>query len=236
MYMAALQGLYDEMMCHDAIQSNPWRHPLVKLPRGSKAPRNIPKEMTAEEASLLLSIPDQSTLRGIGDYALLSLLLGGGLRRMEVLNLKREDVDINSDGITVIKLYDTKAAKFHAHSLPQWAADGVWRWIDTLVGRDVLLFDVGRTWFDEWFQGMLKRAELGGKGYTLRSCRVTGINTLLRMGHSHREVQKFSRHASVRMVEVYERRLNNVRENPGLTLIYGGKYGGAAQQSKIRRA
>jgi hypothetical protein len=48
----------------------------------------------------------------------------------------------------------------------------------------------------------------------------TAISKLLSDGISHREVQEFSRHSSVQMVELYDKRRIGVEDNPGKKLEY----------------
>ena len=52
------------------------------------------------------------------------------------------------------------------------------------------------------------------------SARATAITKLLSDGFSHREVQEFSRHASIQMVEVYDKRRISIDDNPASDLDY----------------
>ena len=52
------------------------------------------------------------------------------------------------------------------------------------------------------------------------SARATAITRLLAEGIPHREVQEFSRHASIQMVELYDKRRIGVDKNPGRGLDY----------------
>jgi integrase len=55
---------------------------------------------------------------------------------------------------------------------------------------------------------------------TPHSARATAITKLLADGIPHREVQEFSRHSSIQMVELYDKRRLTVEENPGKELDY----------------
>ena len=52
--------------------------------------------------------------------------------------------------------------------------------------------------------------------------RATAITKLLADGIPHRQVQEFSRHASIQMVEWYDKRRFSVDENVGVGLEYEG--------------
>lgn len=62
------------------------------------------------------------------------------------------------------------------------------------------------TLYGSWVRA-LTRAGLDPRHYTPHSARATAITKLLADGVPHREVQEFSRHSSVRMVERYDKRV-----------------------------
>jgi integrase/recombinase XerD len=63
---------------------------IPKLPE--ELPKNIPGQ---EEISAILQKPDVSTFRGIRDRTILELLYSTGIRRMELVCLTVEDLDLN---------------------------------------------------------------------------------------------------------------------------------------------
>jgi integrase len=52
------------------------------------------------------------------------------------------------------------------------------------------------------------------------SARATAITKLLADGLPHRLVQEFSRHSSIQMVELYDKRRVGVEDNPGAKLKF----------------
>ena len=62
-----------------------------------------------------------------------------------------------------------------------------------------------------------------GTHATPHSARATAITKLLADGIPHRQVQEFSRHASIQMVEWYDKRRFSVDENAGVGLEYEGQ-------------
>ena len=61
--------------------------------------------------------------------------------------------------------------------------------------------------------------------YSPHSARATGITKMLEQGIPHRQVQEFSRHSSVRMVELYDKRRIQIDHNPAKVLEYPRKTG-----------
>ncbi|MBL4827102.1 MAG: site-specific tyrosine recombinase XerC [Spongiibacteraceae bacterium] len=72
----------------------------LELPRPEK---RLPKHtLTTEEAEQVLSQPDIETGTGIRDRAILEVLYSTGIRRQEVINLTREDIN-TSAGVLAIR-------------------------------------------------------------------------------------------------------------------------------------
>ncbi len=69
------------------------------------------------------------------------------------------------------------------------------------------------------FKDYLRRFKLN-PNYSPHCARVTAITQLLKQGMNHREVQELSRHASVSMVERYDRRRFEIEESPSKKLSY----------------
>ncbi len=55
---------------------------------------------------------------------------------------------------------------------------------------------------------------------TTDSTRATAITKLLTDGFDHKFVQKFSRHSSTQMVDVYDKRRLDIEDKPRLKLDY----------------
>lgn len=81
-YVAALREFYKWLAAGGAIQANPAAG--LSYP---KAGRKLPSMMTLGNAEKLMWAPDFSTFSGVRDAAILSILLGCGLRREGVANL-----------------------------------------------------------------------------------------------------------------------------------------------------
>lgn len=233
-----LRRIYKLLIAHRfPITGNPFDVDRVPPPP-KDAGRKRPTEMLQfNEVREILSLPDRSSAKGLQDKAILSLFFGGGLRRSEVLGLRCGDVRRSPKGNVYLYLRSTKAQKDASQALPRWAADAVVAHlkIRTEVGAapsDPLFVSfrgkggatptaapLSASAVYRMFTGYCARGT-GRKFLTPHSARATSITKLLSDGVPHRLVQEFSRHASVQMVEHYDKRRLTVDENPGVALTF----------------
>ena len=98
----------------------------LELPKPKK---RLPKHtLTAEEAELILTQPDIETDQGIRDRAILEVLYSTGIRRQEVLNLTKQDV--NAGGGVLAVRQKVKASKT---ALCRWAKEPCCGYKNTLM-------------------------------------------------------------------------------------------------------
>jgi len=83
--------------------------------------------LTAEESKKLLCTETTSTLRGRRNRALLSLLIGCGLRRAEVTALRLEDLQLR-EGYWVVADLRGKGGHIRTIPVPQWVKEAVDSW------------------------------------------------------------------------------------------------------------
>ena len=82
--------------------------------------------LTAEQSRSLLRAPNADSLKGRRDRAILALLLGCGLRRGEVTNLRLDHLQQREDHWAIVDLVG-KAAHIRTVPVPDWvkaAIDG----------------------------------------------------------------------------------------------------------------
>ena len=235
---AVLRRLYRMLVaCDLGIRSNPFDSDRVPPPPKDSG-RKRPTEMI--EFALVKKIiaePDTRNPKGIRDKALLSALFGGALRRSEAAALRLGDVRKSSRGTVFLYLRSTKAKRDAEQALPKWAAGA----IEALLRHRQ---SEGAGSGDYLFVGYTGRGgnvptaepistsgiyrlfkhycELAGAGQfvTPHSARATAITRLLDAGIAHREVQEFSRHRSIQMVELYDKRRIGVDDNPAKMLDF----------------
>jgi site-specific recombinase XerD len=83
--------------------------------------------MSKAQAQALLSAPDITTLRGARDRAILSVLLGGGLRREEITNLTIEHVQ-QREGRWALVDITGKGSKVRTVPIPTWTYTAIEQW------------------------------------------------------------------------------------------------------------
>lgn len=93
---SALRGLFRFAIRHGLANKNP-----VDLMDSPKVQRPLPKALSQDDVNKLINSPNQSTLLGKRDKAILELLYGSGLRVSEVANLTYEDVNLESQILVV---------------------------------------------------------------------------------------------------------------------------------------
>lgn len=238
---AALRRLYKVLIAHSlAGAHNPFdtdRTPPPPKDSGRKRPTEM-VDFSMVEA--ILALPDTTTVKGRRDKGILAALFGGALRRSEVINLRLCDLKKTSAGTPYLYLRSTKAKRDAMQAIPLWAAKVLnavredrfeMRAADTdylfvgFSGKGGLTpthSPISPVGLYELFRMYADRA--GVSSYiTPHSARATAITKLLADGIPHRKVQEFSRHASIQMVELYDKRRVGVDENPGVDLSFGDK-------------
>jgi len=79
----------------------PSENPLIGFPTIKAAARKLPVILDGEEVGRLLATPRATTVLGVRDRALLSLLYGTGIRASECAGLKEGQVDLRALTVTV---------------------------------------------------------------------------------------------------------------------------------------
>ena len=234
----ALRRIYRALIAHDyGIKHNPFDTDRIPPPP-KHAGQKRPTEMVSfEQVKSILEIPDIETEKGRRDRAILATLFGGGLRRSELIKLRLGDLRKTSKGTTFLRLRATKGKTDSDQALPKWAANYLW---DLHKERSEARAQSGDFLFVSYrgrggkvatknpispsglyriFVGYCNKAGID-TNVSPHSARATAITKLLDQGLTHREVQEFSRHASVQMVEVYDKRRISVDESPAKDLDF----------------
>jgi len=236
--LAALRRIYRLLV--DAglgIKKNPFASDSVPAPRSDSGQKRPTEMIDFKLVKKIVAQANESTPKGLRDKALLSILFGGGLRRSEVLGLRLADVRRTKSGTTYLYLRSTKSGRDATQAIPNWVSQTVWKLVESRRKQkasdgDYLVISYrgrgGKIPVESPLSAvglykLFKRyCRLAGAGAFVspHSARATAITKLLDDGLSHREVKEFSRHSSVQMVEVYDKRRVGVDQNPGKKLDY----------------
>jgi site-specific recombinase XerD len=238
---AALRRIYRMLVAaRVGIADNPFDADRVPPPP-KDAGRKRPTQMIDFDLVMeVIAAPDLATAKGRRDRAILALLFAAGLRRSELVSLRIGDLQRTSNQTTFLYLRYTKAKRDAQQAVASWAAEIVWPYVEerraTGAGPADFLFlsFVGpggatattRPLSDTGVYLLFKKyCQSVGAGYhaTPHSARATAITKLLADGISHREVQEFSRHASIQMVELYDKRRFSLEQNPAHQLAFAKK-------------
>lgn len=234
---AALRRMYRVLISAGFISVNPFdvdRIPPPPKDSGRKRPTEmIPFELVSE----IVSLPDATTPKGQRDRAILAAFFGGGLRRSEVASITLGDLKRSRKGTTFLYLRATKAQRDAEQAIPEWAAkelekvkeqrkrsgakEGDYLFVTYTgrAGKKEINEPISHSGIYKLFKSYCSLAG-AGKDVSPHSARATAITKLLDDGLSHRLVKDFSRHASVQMVEVYDKRRAGVDENPARGLKF----------------
>lgn len=202
----------------------------IKMPRRKREYKK--KALQSDQVAALLSSIDLSSTKGKRDYAIINLMLRNGLRCIEVIRLNVSDV-CELDGMTGIKVQgkarndkewlpitDKVLEPLHEYLLtrnnlkdeqPLFTSMAY----NNLSGR---LTPNSISWM---IKTRMKRAGINDSAITAHSLRHTTAQMLLRAGVELYEVQKYLRHTSSKITEIYLQSINDElihRNNPGKKL------------------
>jgi site-specific recombinase XerD len=95
-----LKNLYRAVVAMGHLE--PDRNPMAHFPRIKAAPTKLPVFLSEEEVQKLLAQPRTTTVLGLRDRALLTLLHGTGIRATEAATLRECDVDLSGNTVRVV--------------------------------------------------------------------------------------------------------------------------------------
>lgn len=120
----SLHSFWRYLLAEGYAQHDPFGQ--ISIP---KLPRAVPQVLSLEEAHRLLAATERqrSVFDAFRDRAILTLLLFGGLRRSEILNLKLRDLDLDTGTVC---LTAAKGNKSRMLPLSPQAAEAVRDWLE----------------------------------------------------------------------------------------------------------
>jgi integrase/recombinase XerD len=235
--LSALRRIYKVFVGSGLISQNPFDSDKVPSPSANSGMKRQTEMIDFKLVKEIINIPDVSNEKGRRDRAILAVLFGGGLRRGEVIKLTLCDVRTTPKGTLYLHLRATKSKRDADQPLPDWASQIVRKLLSErraqgAKDRDPLFIGyegqagkkptnkkISESGLYLLFKKYCKLA--GSSDYiTPHSARATAITKLLEQGLSHREVKEFSRHSSIQMVEVYDKRRIGIDENAAKELDY----------------
>jgi integrase len=174
--------------------------------------RRVGNWLTAVEGQQLLSGFDPRSLRGKRDAAMISLLLGCGLRRSEVVGLKAGDIQRREDHWAIVDLVG-KAGHVRTVPVPAWVKSTVDTWAESVPIVSGKLFRSirknGTVWGDGitqnvvWYVVKACADRVGIKPLAPHDLRRTCARLCHAAGGELEQIQFLLGHASVQTTERY---------------------------------
>lgn len=201
--LAALRSFFQFLLKEGLVEVNPAR--LTATP---KAPKTLPRVMTAEQTNRLLdalaSLPHRPAL--VRDAAILELLYGCGLRVSELVGLNEEDLDVTEGWLRVCG----KGRKERQVPVPGRAAQALGRYLalrrPALGERALFLNPRGRRLTDRSVRNIVKtyaRVLAGDASLHPHSFRHAYATHLLAEGADLRAIQELLGHARLSTTQRY---------------------------------
>ena len=179
--------------------------------------------LTAEQAKEVLKSIDTTTLKGKRDYAMVSLMITGGLRTIEVV---RADVgDLRSNGVQTVLYIQGKGKQEKTDFVI--ISDPVKEAIDNYLNSRKNIDDTeplftsvsnnnrGKRLTTRSVSGTVKtimqRAGYDSERLTAHSLRHTAVTLSLLAGNDITEVQQFARHSNISTTMIYNHALEKAK-------------------------
>lgn len=218
-----LSALYEYLKENRVVKTNPIKAARVRLAPNRNTKRST-NALHRDDVVRLLNAPDPTTPRGLRDRAFLAAAFGGGLRRGEIHKLRICDVRKTPSGTDYLVLLGTKNGTDAEQAIPAWAAETIAQYIEQrrLDGAHELdpIFACCYHTLYHRYKIYCEQIGLDPRMYSPHSARATAITLLLSEGRPHREVQNFSRHASIQTLELYDKRHFSIDRGLGRGLQY----------------
>jgi len=229
-----MRAIYDELIAQGFAEGNPFERLAKELKKHEAGQRRPHLYIPPAAVKKLIDLDvDRQRPEEFRDLMIFKIFFGAALRRGEVCALQIGDVKRSDSGSVYLRLRATKSGKIQNVTLAPWVANPLIKFLDMRAREGAVdsdpLFIVYRVngrvtaISDSTVYRIFKRycAELGlSPDFTPHCARATAITKMLEDGFSHREVQQLSRHASITMVEKYDKRRVEIDHSPSKKLKY----------------
>lgn len=168
--------------------------------------------LNKSQAKQLLNSPDISSLEGLRDKALLSVLLGAGLRRSEAAKLCMEDIQQRENRWVILDIVG-KGRKRRSVPIPQWCKDAIDAWVKEAGIQNGAIFRAFKRHKTQLFNRPMtpqavrdivkKYADLCGFGIAAHDLRRSFAHLSMKGGASLKQIQLSLGHASIKTTERY---------------------------------
>ena len=179
--------------------------------------------LTSKQVKAILNSIDRGTIQGLRDYAILALMITGGLRTIEVSRSNIEDLRAVGDSTALYIQGKGKDEKTEYIKIQPQVEEAIRDYLKALGTTDQTqpLFtstsnnSKGERLTTRSISGIVKK-RLQEAGYnsdrlTAHSLRHTAVTLSLLGGNSLQEVQQFARHANITTTQIYAHNLDRAK-------------------------
>jgi len=209
--LSAIRKLVAEARRHGIIDSETAAS-IIEVPNVRQQGTRMGNWLNRSQAKELLAVPDRERLIGNRDHAILALLLGCGLRRQELAQLKVNDI-VEREGRAVIVDLVGKGRRVRTVAVPYWVKQSVNQWIAAAgLTKGPLLRPVskagkvGETGLGDWsVWSVVERCakEIGIKEFGPHDLRRTCANLCRKSGGDLEQIKFLLGHSSIHTTERY---------------------------------
>ncbi len=191
--------------------------------KGAKVARTNKKDhLTSTQAKEIINKIDKDTVKGLRDYAILVLMITTGLRTIEVVRAKIEDIRTIGDNTVLFIQGKGKEDKSDYVKLPLQTEKALREWLKKapISKEDAPLFqsisnnNKGGRMTTRAISGICKNsmieAGFDSNRLTAHSLRHTAVTLSLMAGNSIQEAQQFARHANITTTQIYAHNLEKL--------------------------
>jgi integrase/recombinase XerD len=231
--MAALASLYSFLTDKNAVEQNPVKG--VRRPKVDTYEGKTPA-LGDHEARALLEAPDTSTIKGLRDRAILSVMLFHALRREEVTKLRVKDWNLNRQGVPHIRVHGKGAKTRFLPTHPATALhitdylakaghagdlDGaLFRAVRNPKGGDKTQGITANGIYNHAVRKYMRQVGLVGELHAPHALRATAATNALSHDADIAKVQEWLGHANIQTTRIYDRRSTKPEDSPTFKVKY----------------
>jgi len=229
--LAALSSLFKHLVRHEHIKKNPAadiERPAINRREGTTAAFSV------EQARRLLNLPDETTLAGLRDRAILAVGLQVGPRRAEIAALTVGDLHQNRgfDSLRIIRkggrrealaIHPNTASRIRAYLQMAGHAEDFEGPLFRPLSNNGKQTDKRRAMDPDAIDRVLRKyaAAIGlERGFSAHSMRATFVTTALDNGCSLEDVQRAAGHVDPGTTKLYDRRGYNPEKSASFFATY----------------
>lgn len=181
--------------------------------------------LTSDQIQSILSIIDKSDVKGLRDYAIIALMVTGGLRTIEVSRANIEDMRTLGDTMVLYLQGKGRDERTEYIKIVPEVEQAIRKYLKHRNSTDIKtsLFtstsnnNSGQRLTTRSISGIVKdrliNAGFNSERLTAHSLRHTAVTLSLIGGNSLQDVQQFARHSNISTTQIYAHNLDRLNNN-----------------------